>query len=75
MPASPVNLSLGQLIGTRTQLLVSTQGPRRDLVDALHMLATRKVKPVLEVYGLDRVNEVLERLAANKVRYRAVLRP
>ena len=32
-----------------------------------------KVKPVLEVYPLEKANEVRERLEAGKVRYRAVL--
>jgi D-arabinose 1-dehydrogenase-like Zn-dependent alcohol dehydrogenase len=31
------------------------------------------VKPVLETYPLDRVNDARERLESGKVRYRAVL--
>jgi 2-desacetyl-2-hydroxyethyl bacteriochlorophyllide A dehydrogenase len=53
----------------------SSQNERRDLVEALELVATGKVKPRLEVYPLDRINEVRERLAAGKVRYRAVLTP
>jgi D-arabinose 1-dehydrogenase-like Zn-dependent alcohol dehydrogenase len=32
-----------------------------------------KVKPVIETYPLEQMNAVRERLAAGKVRYRAVL--
>ncbi len=64
----PMVLMFGQ-----RQLRGSTQDERRDLFEALHLVARGKVKPALELYPLDRVNEVRERLAAGKVRYRAVL--
>jgi D-arabinose 1-dehydrogenase-like Zn-dependent alcohol dehydrogenase len=51
-----------------------TQGPRRDLVDLLALVAKGKVKPRLETYPLDRINEALARQEAGAVRYRAVVR-
>jgi D-arabinose 1-dehydrogenase-like Zn-dependent alcohol dehydrogenase len=43
------------------------------LAEALQYLARGKVKPRIETYPLTKVNDVRERLAAGKVRYRAVL--
>ncbi len=37
------------------------------------MLAAGKVKPAIETYPLEKANEARDRLAAGKVRYRAVL--
>lgn len=47
--------------------------PRSDLFEALNLVASGKVKPILETYPLARANEARERLETGKVRYRAVL--
>jgi D-arabinose 1-dehydrogenase-like Zn-dependent alcohol dehydrogenase len=53
-------------------LIGSTQGSRSHLVEALALVAAGKVKPMIEQYPIERINEVRDRLAAGKVRYRAV---
>jgi D-arabinose 1-dehydrogenase-like Zn-dependent alcohol dehydrogenase len=63
----PITLMIGQ-----RQLRGSSQDERRDLVEALELVAAGKVKPMIEVYPLDKVNEVRTRLEAGQVRYRAV---
>ena len=66
---------IGDLMGLILQqkrILGSTQNHRRDLVEALDLVSRGKVRPKVEVYPLDRVNEVRDRLQAGKVRYRAV---
>jgi D-arabinose 1-dehydrogenase-like Zn-dependent alcohol dehydrogenase len=68
IPVDPMVLMFGQ-----RQLRGSSQDERSDLYEALQLLARGKVKPRIETYPLDKVNEVRERLAAGKVRYRAVL--
>ena len=55
------------------RLMIGTQTERRNLVDALDFVATGAVKPRVETYSMDRINEVLDRQAQGKVRYRAVL--
>jgi D-arabinose 1-dehydrogenase-like Zn-dependent alcohol dehydrogenase len=50
----------------------STQNKREDLVLALDLVARKKVKPMLELYKLEEINKVLERLLQGKVRFRAV---
>ena len=68
IPLDPMSLILGQ-----RQLRGSSQDERSDLYEALQLVASGKVKPVIETYPLDEVNAVRERLEAGKVRYRAVL--
>jgi D-arabinose 1-dehydrogenase-like Zn-dependent alcohol dehydrogenase len=64
----PLSLTFGQ-----RQLRGTVQDERSDLAEALQYLARGKVKPRIETYPLTKVNDVRERLAAGKVRYRAVL--
>jgi 2-desacetyl-2-hydroxyethyl bacteriochlorophyllide A dehydrogenase len=64
----PMTLMMGQ-----RQLRGSTQDERRDLFEALALVANGKVKPVVETYPLAEANKALERLSTGKVRYRAVL--
>lgn len=63
-----MSLTLGQ-----RQLRGSSQDERADLYEALQLVAAGKVKPAVESYPLGEANAVRERLAAGKVRYRAVL--
>ncbi len=70
----PVQLSVTDLMLAQRRVIGSTQNDRRDLVEALDLVASGKVKPILEESPLDRVNEVRQRLEAGKVRFRAILR-
>lgn len=64
----PMTLMFGQ-----RELRGSSQDERSDLYEALQLAAQGKVKPMLETYPLSEINAVRDRLAAGKVRYRAVL--
>jgi len=68
IPIDPMTLTIGQ-----RQLRGSSQDERADLAEALAHVASGKVKPMLELYPLERVNEARERLTSGKIRYRAVL--
>ena len=50
----------------------SSQNERADLVEVLDLLAQKRIHPVLEVYRLEEVNTVFDRLDRGAVRYRAV---
>ncbi len=72
-PDGPITVDpMAMLMGQR-QLRGSSQDERSDLFEALALVAAGKVKPVLETYPITKINEVRERLAQGKVRYRAVL--
>jgi D-arabinose 1-dehydrogenase-like Zn-dependent alcohol dehydrogenase len=69
----PILIDSATLMFPARHLIGSSQDERSDLHEALQLVAAGKVKPKLETYPLDKVNEVRDRLAAGKVRYRAVL--
>lgn len=73
LPEGPIAINPMTLMFGQRQLRGSSQDERSDLFEALQLVASGKVKPVLEVYPLARVNEARERLESGKVRYRAVL--
>ena len=70
---APLQIDPFQFLSMQCRVVGSTQNERLDLVEALELVAAKKVKPMLEVSPLDKANEVRERLEAGKVRYRAVL--
>jgi alcohol dehydrogenase len=69
----PVAIDPMMLLMGQRQIRGSSQDERRDLFEALSFVAAGKVKPRLETYALGDANAALGRLAAGKVRYRAVL--
>jgi D-arabinose 1-dehydrogenase-like Zn-dependent alcohol dehydrogenase len=69
----PIQADALLLLVRQARIIGSTQNHRRDLVEALELTASGKVRPQIETYPLEKANEVRDRLAAGKVRYRAVL--
>jgi D-arabinose 1-dehydrogenase-like Zn-dependent alcohol dehydrogenase len=51
----------------------STHNSRGDLVDALDLIAAGKVKPRVETYPFEKINDVRLRVEEGKVRYRAAI--
>jgi D-arabinose 1-dehydrogenase-like Zn-dependent alcohol dehydrogenase len=73
VPDGPILINPMSLMFPARQLRGSSQDEISDLYEALQLVARGKVKPIIEIYPLNRANEALERLQAGKVRYRAVL--
>jgi D-arabinose 1-dehydrogenase-like Zn-dependent alcohol dehydrogenase len=73
LPDGPIAVDPMVLMFGQRQLRGSSQDERSDLFEALQLVASGKVKPVIETYPLARANEARERLETGKVRYRAVL--
>jgi D-arabinose 1-dehydrogenase-like Zn-dependent alcohol dehydrogenase len=69
----PVVLDFNDLLYTHAHVMAVTPADRRDLVDALAMVADGRVTPIVETYALEDHNHARERLEAGRVRYRAVL--
>lgn len=61
------------LLSHQISITGSQQCGRGDLVEILELAGTGRVKPKVELYPPQEINAVMERLAAGKVRYRAVL--
>jgi D-arabinose 1-dehydrogenase-like Zn-dependent alcohol dehydrogenase len=69
----PIAVDPQVLMFGQRQLRGSSQDERSDLFEALSLVARGKVKPIIETYPLDRINEARQRLEQSKVRYRAVI--
>ena len=69
----PIAIDSMAMLMSQRQLRGSSQDERSDLSEALELVASGKVKPMIETYPIGKINEVRERLAQGKVRYRAVL--
>jgi D-arabinose 1-dehydrogenase-like Zn-dependent alcohol dehydrogenase len=61
------------LLDHQIAVIGSQQCGREDLVEVLQLAAAGKVTPMLEIYPLHAINQVMTRLAEGKIRYRAVL--
>lgn len=62
------------LIHLQAKIIGSTQNHRSDLVDILNLAAAGKIKPLVEVFGLEDCNKALERLEKQDLRFRAVFK-
>lgn len=71
----PMNIPPYLMISKQLQVIGSKQSNREDLVNILELTAQGKVKPLTEIYSLNEVNQVLDRLIQGKIHLRAVLKP
>jgi len=71
--AKPLQISPGDFIMRRLQLLGSQQNDPEFLHEALAYAATGKVKVLTETYPLDEIVRAYDRVADGKVRFRAVI--
>jgi D-arabinose 1-dehydrogenase-like Zn-dependent alcohol dehydrogenase len=71
--AEPIQADPVPMLFKQTSIIGSAQNYPADLIDILQLAAAGKVKPVLETYRLDEVNNVIARLVEGKVRHRAVI--
>jgi D-arabinose 1-dehydrogenase-like Zn-dependent alcohol dehydrogenase len=69
----PLQIHQGLLMSRFLSVKGAMSGDRNDMVDALDLAASGKVKPMIELYSIDDINSVVARLDENKVRFRAVL--
>lgn len=72
-PPSNFSVPVGMLLGGRRRVMGSPIGGRPMMVEMLKTADRYGIEPVVETSPMDQVNDVLDRLRENKVRYRAVL--
>jgi D-arabinose 1-dehydrogenase-like Zn-dependent alcohol dehydrogenase len=63
------------IIMKRARILGSTQNHPEHLYEALQLVASGKVKVMVETYALDDIQKAYARVAEGKVRFRAVVTP
>jgi D-arabinose 1-dehydrogenase-like Zn-dependent alcohol dehydrogenase len=72
---APTELSLDprRMMGRGLSVIGGKQGPREDLSDLLVHAAEGRVTPIVETYPLTQAARAMQRLAEQRVRFRAVL--
>ena len=70
---APLNIPIFSLLALRRRIMASPIGGRAILMDMLDVAAQYGIKPVIETFPLEDVNEAIDRVRSNKVRYRAIL--
>lgn len=73
LPPGEFPVSIFDVVLNRYTLRGSIVGTRKDLEEALAFAAQGKVKPTIEQFPLDSINDVFARLKQGKVRGRVVL--
>ncbi|HVX83417.1 MAG TPA: alcohol dehydrogenase [Phycisphaerae bacterium] len=72
-PAEPMQVSVLPLIGGRRSIAGWPSGSSIDSEDTMGFSALSGVKPMVEVYPLERAAEAYERMMSGKARFRVVL--
>lgn len=74
-PSDATELFLASLIGGNRSIQGWASGTAMDSEDTLRFSALRGVRPLIETFPLERVDEAYSRMLSNQVRFRAVLLP
>ena len=72
-PQSQAQIEIGNLVSTQKSICGSSTSNRSLMNEMLSFAARHKIKPKIEHLPLKEVNQGIERLKANAVRYRIVL--
>jgi uncharacterized zinc-type alcohol dehydrogenase-like protein len=70
----PMNISMIQLMLAQRSLSSSGVGPPAVLNKLMEFSALHNIKPIVEFYSFDRINEAIEHLRQGKAHYRIVLK-
>jgi uncharacterized zinc-type alcohol dehydrogenase-like protein len=73
IPPSPLTIPVGYLLGRRLRVTASPIGSPSRILEMLDFSERHGILADSEIFAMQEVNEVLEKVKANKVRYRAVL--
>lgn len=73
VPDEPLNIPLFPLLIKRRRIMSSPIGGRAMMLEMLDIAEQYQIKPIVEVFPMEKVNEALQKVRDNQVRYRAVL--
>lgn len=73
VPDTPVSLSILPLMNKRRRVMASPIGGRAMIIEMLSVADRFGIKPIVETFPMEQVNEAMQKVRDNKVRYRAVL--
>lgn len=69
----PLSIPFWALLGKRRRIMASPIGGRAIICEMLELAAREGIKPRVEVFPMAAVNDALQRVRHNQVRFRAVL--
>ncbi len=73
VPGEPSSIPIGVLLGKRRRVMASVIGGRGDIRAMLADADRFEVEPIIETFPMANVNEAIQKVRANTIRYRAVL--
>ncbi len=73
LPTSSITIPVASLVFGQKSIAGSIVGGRRFMREMLDFSAVHNITPMVETMPLSQVNEAMDKVAANKARYRIVL--
>ncbi|NEQ37241.1 MAG: NAD(P)-dependent alcohol dehydrogenase [Okeania sp. SIO3I5] len=73
LPVSMLNIPLLPLVFDQKAVVGSVVGGRRFMKEMLEFAAIHQIKPMIETMSISQINEAMDKVSANKARYRIVL--
>lgn len=73
IPPSNITFNIAHLLDTRRKITASPIGNRSRMYDMLEFAQRHRIEATVEKFPLERVNEAIDRVRKNDLRYRAVL--
>lgn len=73
LPVSILNIPLVSLVFDQKAIAGSVVGGRRFMKEMLEFSALHQIKPMIETMPISQINEAMDKVVANKARYRIVL--
>jgi uncharacterized zinc-type alcohol dehydrogenase-like protein len=73
LPVSTLNIPLLPLVFGQKAIVGSVVGGRRFMKEMLEFAGVNQIKPMIEIMPLSDINAAMDKVAANKARYRIVL--
>lgn len=74
VPNENLNFHAFNLIMKRAKVSGNPGGSRKMMKEMLSLAAKHNIKPMIEVFPLAKVNEAIDKIKQNRIRYRAVLK-
>lgn len=73
LPTEPLSFPIWSLLAKRRRIMSSPIGGRAMMNEMLSVASRFGIKPIVETFPLEQVNQAMQKVRDNKVRYRAVL--
>jgi len=73
IPKAPLDVMVFPLLAGQRSISASPNGSPINIEKMLKFASRHKIKPIIEKYRFDQINEAIERLRSGKARYRIIL--